>query len=72
MPTTIRSNLRSHKTTTNQLLANLIYEIKELADVVGDGGNVGVGPLEVLLVDLAHTLHALVHLPAKILRGSKK
>ena len=39
----------------------LIDEVEELRDVVGDGGNVGVQPLQMLLVDLAHALHALVH-----------
>ena len=70
MPTILRPSLRSHKTTTNRPLANLIDEIKELADVVGDGGDVGVGPLQVLLVDLAHALHALIHLYATTLKGS--
>ena len=69
MPTILRPSLRSHKTITNRPLANLIDEIKELADVVGDGGNVGVGPLQVLLVDLAHALHALIHLYATTLKG---
>ena len=32
-----------------------------MGDVVGDAGDVGVDPLEVFLVDLAHALHALVH-----------
>ena len=39
----------------------LIDEVEELRDVVGDGGHVGVQPLQMLLVDLAHALHALVH-----------
>ena len=43
---------------------NLIDEIKELADVIGDGGDVRVGPLQVLLVYLANALHALIHLPS--------
>ena len=72
MPTILRPSLRSHKTTTNRPLANLIDEIKELADVVGDGGDVGVGPLQVLLVDLAHALHALIHLYATILEGQRR
>ena len=51
--------------------ADLIDEIKELTDVVGDGGDVRVGPLQVLLVDLAHTLHALIHLPATTISKNK-
>ena len=39
----------------------MIDEVEELRDVVGDGGHVGVQPLQMLLVDLAHALHALVH-----------
>ena len=38
----------------------LVHEVEELADVVGDGGDVGVLALQVLLVDLAHALHAVV------------
>ena len=52
------SVLRSH----NARKTDLIDEIEELADVIGNGGDVGVGPLQVLLVDLANALHALVHL----------
>ena len=37
-------------------LSYLINELEELGDVVGDGGDVGVLPLQVLLVDLAHSL----------------
>ena len=55
-----------HTTKNN---ADLIDEIKELADVIGDGGDVRVGPLQVLLVDLAHALHALIHLYATTLKG---
>ena len=51
--------------------ADLIDEIKELTDVVGDGGDVRVGPLQVLLVDLAHTLHALIHLPATTMSNKR-
>ena len=47
---------------TQRAKTDLIDEIEELADVIGNGGDVGVGPLQVLLVDLANTLHALVHL----------
>ena len=50
-----------HTTKNN---ADLIDEIKELADVIGDGGDVRVGPLQVLLVYLANALHALIHLPS--------
>ena len=50
-----------HTTNNN---ADLIDEIKELADVIGDGGDVRVGPLQVLLVYLANALHALIHLPS--------
>ena len=71
MPTILRSSLRSNKNQPTTR-ADLIDEVKELADVVGDGGDVGVGPLQVLLVYLAHTLHALVHLSATFLRGTKK
>lgn len=39
----------------------LVNKIKQLANVVGDGGRVRVAPLQVLLVDLAHALHALVY-----------
>ena len=38
----------------------LVDEVEQLADVVGDGWDVWVLPLEVLLVDLADALHALV------------
>ena len=38
----------------------LVDEVKELADVVRDGWDVWILPLEVLLVDLANALHALV------------
>jgi len=41
-------------------VSQLINELEELGDVVGDGGDVGVLPLQVLLVDLAHSLHAFV------------
>jgi len=41
-------------------IRQLVDEVEELGDVVGDGGAVGVEPLEVLLEDLAHALHALV------------
>ena len=47
---------------TDRPAVHLVDEVEELADVVGDGGDVRVGPLQVLLVDLAHALHALVHL----------
>ena len=68
MPTILRSSLRSNKNQPTTR-ADLIDEVKELADVVGDGGDVGVGPLQVLLVDLAHALHALIHLYATTLKG---
>lgn len=42
-------------------VAQLINEIKQLSDVVGDGGRVGVATFQVFLVDAAHALHALVH-----------
>ncbi len=38
-----------------------VYEFEQLAYVVCDAGNVGVLALEVLLVDLAHSLHAFVY-----------
>lgn len=40
---------------------HLVNKIKQLANIVGDGGRVRVAPLQVLLVDLAHALHALVY-----------
>jgi len=36
--------------------AHIIDELEELGDIVGDTRGVGVHPLQVLLVDLAHTL----------------
>ena len=60
--------LRSH----NARKTDLIDEIEELADVIGNGGDVGVGPLQVLLVYLAHALHALIHLYATILKGQRR
>ena len=71
MPTILRSSLRSNKNQPTTR-ADLIDEVKELADVVGDGGDVGVGPLQVLLVYLAHALHALIHLYATILEGQRR
>jgi len=41
-------------------VCQLINEVEQLRDVVGDGGDVGVHPLEVLLIDLADPLQALV------------
>lgn len=39
----------------------MVHKVKQLADVIGDGGCVGVLPLQVFLVDVTHALHALVH-----------
>ena len=39
---------------------DLVNEVKELTDIIGDGGYVGIGPLEVLLVNFADPLHAFV------------
>lgn len=41
-------------------ISKLVDEVKQLADVIGDGGCVGILSLQVLLVDLAHAFHALV------------
>lgn len=41
-------------------VGELVHKVKQLADVVGDGWGVRVAPLQVLLVDLADALHALV------------
>jgi hypothetical protein len=38
------------------LNTHIVNELKELGDVVGDARGVGVHPLQVLLVDLAHSL----------------
>ena len=38
----------------------LIDELEQLADIVGVGRVVWIGPVQVLLVNLAHTLHALL------------
>ena len=37
-----------------------LYELKQVRDVVGDGGSVGVHTLQVLLIDLAHTFQTLI------------
>jgi len=41
-------------------VGQLVDEIEQLGDVVRDGGDVRVHPLQVLLVDLAHALQTLV------------
>jgi len=41
-------------------VGQLVDEVEQLRDVVSDGGDVGVHPLQMLLVDLANSLEALV------------
>lgn len=38
----------------------LIQEVKQLADVIGDGRSVWISPLEMLLIDFANTFHTFV------------
>ena len=38
----------------------LVDEFEQLTDIVGGGGGVWIGPIQVLLVNLVKTLHALV------------
>ena len=38
----------------------MVDEVEKLRDVVGDGGDVWIHPLQVLLVDLANALETLV------------
>ena len=40
--------------------SDLINEIEQLTDVIGDGGEGRVGSLQMLLINFAHSLHALV------------
>ena len=69
----VNANHTSIQSSITQKPTNyLIDEIKELADVVGDGGDVRVGPLQVLLVDLANTLHALIHLGPTTMSKNKR
>jgi len=42
-------------------IGQVIDEVKQLTDVVGDGRAVGVHALQVLLVDLAYPFHAFVY-----------
>jgi len=42
-------------------IGQLIDEVEELRDVVGDGRTVGIDALQMLLEDLADALHALGH-----------
>jgi len=42
-------------------VGQLVNEVKQLGDVVSDGGRVGVDALEVLFEDLADALDALGH-----------
>jgi len=41
-------------------VAQLIDEVEQLTDIIGDLWGRGVQSLEMLLIDLAHTLHAIV------------
>jgi len=41
-------------------VCELVDEVEQLTDVVGDGGRLGVHSLQILFVDLAHTFQALV------------
>ena len=38
----------------------LINKIKQLTDIVGNRGQIGVCPLQMFFINFAHTLHALI------------
>ena len=44
----------------SQTLTYLINEIKQLSDIIGNGWEIWVGPLQMFFINFAHPLHALV------------
>jgi len=62
-PVLIVRSVRSRRLLEHQAaqIRQLIDEIEKLADVIGDGRAIGIQPLQVLLENLADSLHALVY-----------
>lgn len=42
-------------------ISQLVHKVKELTDVIRDGRGVGILPLQMLFVNLAHTFHAFIN-----------